>query len=55
MLGLEAIDLARIQLAFTISFHILFPDITIGLARYLAVIEGMWLKTRDHVYRDLYH
>jgi cytochrome d ubiquinol oxidase subunit I len=55
MFGLEAIDLARMQFAFTVSFHILFPAITIGLASYLAVLEGMWLKTRDDTYRDLYH
>lgn len=55
MFGLEAIDLARIQFAFTISFHIIFPAITIGLASYLAVLEGMWLKTEQPVYRDLYH
>lgn len=30
MFGLEAIDLARIQFAFTVSFHIIFPAITIG-------------------------
>ena len=35
MFGLEALDLARIQFAFTVSFHILFPAITIGLASYL--------------------
>ncbi|MBV6288821.1 cytochrome ubiquinol oxidase subunit I [Pseudomonas aegrilactucae] len=51
----EALDLARIQFAFTISFHILFPAITIGLASYLAVLEGLWLKTHQSVYRDLYH
>lgn len=55
MLGLEALELARIQFAFTISFHILFPAITIGLASYLAVLEGMWLKTENTTYRDLYH
>ena len=55
MLGLEAVDLARIQFAFTISFHIIFPAITIGLASYLAVLEGLWLKTQQEVYRDLYH
>jgi len=55
MFGLEALDLARIQFAFTVSFHILFPAITIGLASYLMVLEGMWLKTRDDTYRDLYH
>jgi cytochrome d ubiquinol oxidase subunit I len=52
---MEALDLARIQFAFTISFHILFPAITIGLASYLAVLEALWLKTKKEVYRDLYH
>jgi cytochrome d ubiquinol oxidase subunit I len=55
MFGLEALDLARIQFAFTVSFHILFPAITIGLASYLAVLEGLWLKTHNDTYRDLYH
>lgn len=45
MLGLDAFHLARIQFAFTVSFHIIFPAITIGLASYLAVLEGLWLKT----------
>ncbi|MEG2632449.1 MAG: cytochrome ubiquinol oxidase subunit I, partial [Comamonas sp.] len=52
---LSALDLARIQFAFTISFHIVFPSITIGLASYLAVLEGLWLYTRKTLYRDLYH
>ncbi|MGY4490763.1 cytochrome ubiquinol oxidase subunit I [Pseudomonas sp. TE3610] len=55
MFGLEALDLARMQFAFTVSFHILFPAITIGLASFLAVLEGLWLKTKDDTYRDLYH
>ncbi|MFC3607102.1 cytochrome ubiquinol oxidase subunit I [Stutzerimonas tarimensis] len=55
MFGLEALELARIQFAFTIAFHIIFPAITIGLASYLAVLEGLWLKTRQELYRDLYH
>ena len=50
-----ALDLARVQFGFTISFHIIFPAITIGLASYLAVLEGMWLYTRRTLYRDLYH
>ena len=54
MLNLEALDLARIQFAFTVSFHIIFPAITIGLASFLAVLEGLWLKTDNPVYRDLY-
>ncbi len=50
-----ALLLARFQFAFTISFHIIFPAITIGLASYLTVLEGCWLKTGNPVYRDLYH
>ncbi|MBX9786019.1 MAG: cytochrome ubiquinol oxidase subunit I [Alphaproteobacteria bacterium] len=46
--------LARIQFAFTISFHILFPSLTIGLASWLAFVEGLWLKTGNETYRDIY-
>jgi cytochrome d ubiquinol oxidase subunit I len=55
MFGLTALELARIQFGFTISFQIIFPAITIGLASYLAVLEGLWLWKGDVVYRDLYH
>jgi len=55
MFGLDAFHLARIQFGFTVSFHIIFPAITIGLASFLTVLEGMWLKTRNQTYRDLYH
>ncbi|MHA3093058.1 cytochrome ubiquinol oxidase subunit I [Acinetobacter brisouii] len=53
-LGLTALELARIQFAFTVSFHIIFPATSIGLACFLAVLEWRWLKTRDPVYRDLF-
>jgi hypothetical protein len=46
--------LARLQFAFTISFHIIFPAFTIGLASYLAMLEGLWLRTGRQAYRDLY-
>ena len=55
MFGLSALQLARIQFGFTISFHIIFPAITIGLASYLVVLEGLWLWRKDTVYRDLYY
>ncbi len=55
MFGLDAFHLARIQFAFTVSFHIIFPTITIGLASYLAVLEELWLKTKNPVWRSLYH
>ena len=46
--------LSRIQFAFTISFHIIFPSFTIGLASWLAVLEGLWLKTKQPVYKEIY-
>ncbi|WP_162062661.1 cytochrome ubiquinol oxidase subunit I [Vibrio taketomensis] len=49
-----AIDLARFQFAFTVSFHIIFPAFTIGLASFLAVLEGLWLKTHNDKYLQLY-
>ena len=51
----DALLLARIQFGFTISFHIVFPGLTIGLASYLAVLEGLWLRSGRQVYLDLYH
>jgi len=55
MFTLSALELARVQFGFTVSFHIVFPAITIGLASYLAVLEGLWLWTRDRAYLDLCH
>jgi len=55
MFGFTALELARMQFAFTMAFHILFPAITIGLASYLAVLELCWLRSRRQVYLDLYH
>ena len=52
---MDALLLARIQFGFTVSFHIVFPALTIGLASYLAVLEGLWLRTGRAVYMDLYH
>ena len=45
---------ARTQFAFTVSFHIIFPTISIGLASFLAIIEGLWLKTKDQIYLQIY-
>jgi|SRR5690625_3865554 len=53
-MDLDALMLARIQFGFTISFHIIFPAITIGLASFLVVLELCWLKTKDVVYLNLY-
>jgi len=50
----DPIMLARIQFAFTISYHIIFPAFTIGLASFLAITEFLWLKTGKDVYKDVY-
>jgi cytochrome d ubiquinol oxidase subunit I len=55
MSHLDPLILARTQFGFTVSFHIIFPAFTIGLGCFLAVLEGLWLLTKDAVYFDLYH
>lgn len=52
--GMSAETLARMQFAFTVSFHIIFPAFSIGLASYLAVLNGLWMKTRDETYLTLF-
>jgi len=51
----DALLLARIQFAFTVSFHIIFPAFSIGLASYLAALEGLWLWTGRRVFLDLFN
>lgn len=51
----DALILARVQFAFTVSFHIIFPAFSIGLASYLAVLEAMWLATGREVYINLFN
>ena len=53
-LGLTALELARIQFAFTVSFHIIFPATSIGLACFLAMLEWKWLRTQNPIYKDLF-
>jgi cytochrome bd ubiquinol oxidase subunit I len=50
----DALILSRLQFAFTIAWHIIFPSFTIGLASYLMVLEGLWLKTGRQVFQTLY-
>jgi cytochrome d ubiquinol oxidase subunit I len=51
--ALDPLLLSRIQFAFTISFHILFPSFTIGLAAWLVVLEALWLKTGQVIYMEI--
>jgi cytochrome d ubiquinol oxidase subunit I len=55
MFGFDAIELARIQFAFTVSFHIIFPAFSIGLASYLAVLNGLHLWTGKDIYLRLFN
>ena len=50
----DALLLARLQFAFTVSFHFIFPAFSIGLASFLMVLEALWLKTGKGVYANLY-
>jgi cytochrome d ubiquinol oxidase subunit I len=54
MFGLSAEILARLQFAFTVSFHIVFPAFSIGLASYLAVLNALRLATGNPVYGALF-
>jgi cytochrome bd ubiquinol oxidase subunit I len=51
---LDPVLLSRIQFAFVVSFHIIFPAFTIGLAAWLATIEGMRLATGNPLYRRVF-
>jgi cytochrome bd ubiquinol oxidase subunit I len=53
--GWDAVGLARAQFAFTMSFHIVFPAFSIGLASYLAVLEALWLWTGREVFINLFN
>jgi cytochrome d ubiquinol oxidase subunit I len=52
--GMTAEMLARIQFAFTVSFHFIFPAFSIGTASYLMVLNGLWLWKRDPAYLRLF-
>ena len=45
--------LARLQFAFTVTFHIIFPSFTIGLSAYIATLGVMWVRTGEDRYQQL--
>ena len=51
----SAETLARMQFAFTVSFHIIFPSFSIGLASFLAVLNSLWLRTGEDTYLILFN
>src|SRR5688500_2718498 len=50
---MDAVFLARLQFAFTITFHIIFPTFTIGLSAYIATLGVLWLRTSEEHYHRL--
>ncbi len=51
----DPVLLARIQFAFTVSYHIIFPSFTIGLASFLVVIAALRIKTKEAIFDDIYN
>ena len=45
--------LARIQFAFTVMFHYLYPPLSIGLGMILIFMEGLYLKTKNPMYEAM--
>jgi cytochrome d ubiquinol oxidase subunit I len=50
---LDTITLSRLQFAFTIGYHILWPAYSIGIAGFIVLLNALWLRTGKTVYRDL--
>ncbi|MFH2204749.1 MAG: cytochrome ubiquinol oxidase subunit I [Elusimicrobiota bacterium] len=50
---MDALLLSRLQFAFTISFHYIFPPLSIGLGLVLVIMEGLYLRTRKPLYRQM--
>jgi cytochrome d ubiquinol oxidase subunit I len=52
-MGADAVLVSRIQFAFTIGYHILWPAYTIGISGYIVILNILWLTTKRQAYRDL--
>src|SRR5262245_63616377 len=53
-MDLTALLLSRLQFAFTVSFHIIFPSFTIGLAAWLTVLKALHQRTGRPAYRQVF-
>src|SRR5512143_471648 len=49
----DPVLLARLQFAFTVTFHIIFPTFTIGLSAYIATLGVMWVRRGEEHYQHL--
>src|SRR5471030_2122693 len=50
---LDVVLLSRIQFAMTIMFHYIFPPLTIGLGVFMVLVEGVWIKTKNRIFKDM--
>lgn len=50
---MDVVMLSRIQFALTSGFHYIYPPLSIGLGLYLAIIEGMYIKTKNPLYKQM--
>jgi len=50
---LDPILLSRIQFAFVVSFHAIFPVFSIGIASFVALLEALYYQTNDETYARL--
>jgi cytochrome d ubiquinol oxidase subunit I len=50
---MDVLLLSRLQFAFTIAFHYIYPPLSIGLGVILVVVEGLWLKTGNPIYHQM--
>ena len=50
---MDVLTLSRIQFAATISFHYIYPPLSIGLGIMLVLMEGLWLKTGNTLYHQM--
>ena len=51
-MSLDSVLLSRLQFAFTIGYHILWPAYTIGISGFIVVLALLWRVTRKPVYRE---
>src|SRR4029079_5834292 len=52
-MDIDPVLLARLQFAFTLAFHIIFPSFTIGLSAYIATLEVIWVSTGERRYKRI--
>ncbi len=51
--AMDVVSLSRIQFALTSGFHYIYPPLSIGLGLMLVIFEGMYLKTKKQLYKEI--